>query len=140
MSAKYFLDTNIFVYAVHPLPSEKSEIATELISRGLDDGTGVISYQVIQEFFSLAFRKFRQPMSAFDAEAYLNTIFRPLLSVPSSTALFVSALQIYEHNRFSWYDCLIVAAAAQSECSILYTEDLQDGQRVGNLKIKNPFL
>jgi len=139
MSAKYFLNTNVFVCALQPVPSAKTQVAIRLISEGLDSGNGIVSYQVVQEFFSLAFRKFPQPMSAFEAEEYLNTVFRPLLAVHSSPALFVSALQVYGRHHFSWFDSLIVAAAQEAGCSILYTEDMQHGQRVDDLKIENPF-
>jgi len=140
MSARYFLDTNIFAYAAHPARSSKTAVALKLIEGGLESGNGIVSYQVVQEFFNLAFRKFPKPMSAFDAEEFLDTALRPLLAVHSSPALYVSALQIYRHHHFSWYDSLIVAAAQQAECSILYTEDMQHGRRIDDLTIENPFL
>ena len=139
MSARYFLDTNIFVYALQPTLPSKTQRAISLISEGLDSGNGIVSYQVVQEFFSLAFRRFAKPMSVFEAEEYLNSVFRPLLAIHSSPALFVSALQVYGEHRFSWYDSLIVAAAQQAGCSILYSEDMQHGRRVEGLKIENPF-
>jgi|SRR5579862_1139542 len=139
MSAKYFLDTNIFVYSLDITAPAKSRRAARLIRDALDTGNGIVSYQVVQEFFSVAFRRFAKPMSAFAAEEYLNTAFRPLLAVHSSPALFVSALQIYAQHHFSWYDSLIVAAAKEAGCSILYTEDMQHGKRVDDLKIDNPF-
>lgn len=139
MSARYFLDTNIFAYAAHPTPTPKTIVAMKLIQDGLDSGNGIVSYQVVQEFFNLAFRKFPKPMSAFEAEEFFSTAFRPLLAVHSSPALYVSALQIFAQHRFSWYDALIVSAAQQSECSILFTEDMQHGRRIGDLKIENPF-
>lgn len=139
MSARFFLDTNIFAYAAHPSSSSKTEISRRLIEDGLDSGNGIVSYQVVQEFFSAAFRKFPKPMSGAEAEEFLNTVFRPLLAVHSSPALFVSALQIYRQHSFSWYDSLIVAAAQEAGCSVLYTEDMQDGLRIGNLKVENPF-
>jgi predicted nucleic acid-binding protein len=139
MSAKYFLDTNIFVYSLDITAPAKSRRAARLIRDALDTGNGIVSYQVVQEFFSVAFRRFAKPMSAFAAEEYLNTAFRPLLAVHSSPALFVSALQIYTQHQFSWYDSLIVAAAKEAGCSILYTEDMQHGKRVDDLKIDNPF-
>jgi len=98
----------------------------------------VVSYQVVQEFFSVAFR-FAKPMSAFIAQEYLNTTFRPLLAVHSSPALMVSALQVYAQHRLSWYDSLIVAAALEAGCSILYSEDMHHGQQFNDLKIENPF-
>jgi predicted nucleic acid-binding protein len=139
MSARYFIDTNVFVHAQQPGSPRKWQVAMDLISHGLDSGNGVISYQVIQEFFSLAFRKFETPMSAFETEEYLNTVFRRLLVVHSSPALFVSALQIYSRNQLSWYDSLIVAAGCQAECSVLYTEDMHSGLVVEGMRIENPF-
>lgn len=140
MSARFFLDTNIFVYSFAPPAENKSRRANELILAGIKKAEGVISYQVIQEFFNVALRKFQQPMNVSEAEQYLATVFRPLAYVPSSPRLFVEGLRLTEKNRLSWYDALIVAAALESNCTILYTEDLQDGQRFGELLVKNPFL
>jgi predicted nucleic acid-binding protein len=79
-------------------------------------------------------------MAISDAEQYLSTVFRPLLAVHSSPALYGEALRLSAQFRFSWYDSLIVAATIEGQCSILYSEDLHSGQRIGNLEIKNPFL
>src|SRR6266568_6106663 len=106
MSDRFFLDTNIFAYVFDlgaPLKARRSDA---LIRKGLDTGNGIVSYQVVQEFFNVAFRRFTKPMSAFAAEEYLNTTFRPLLAVHSSPALLVSALQIHADHHFSWYDSL----------------------------------
>ncbi len=139
MSARYFLDTNIFVHAFHPTPSAKTTTALRLIEEGLENGNAIVSYQVVQEFFNVAFRKFPKPMSAFEADEFLNTVFRPLLAVHSSSALFGAALQVYRRHRFSWYDSLIVAAAQQAECAVLYSEDMQHGRVLQGLRIENPF-
>jgi predicted nucleic acid-binding protein len=79
-------------------------------------------------------------MNAAEAEQYLITVFRPLLAIHSSSVLYVEALRIAGEYRLSWYDCLIVAAAVQGECGVLYSEDLQHGQKIGDLRIENPFL
>jgi predicted nucleic acid-binding protein len=100
----------------------------------------MISYQVVQEFFNVALRNFPQPMTAADAEQYLGTVFRPLLGVHSSQALYAEALHLQTRSRLSWYDSLIVSAAIQARCDLLYSEDLQHGQRFGDLQIANPFL
>jgi len=139
MSARFFIDTNLFVYSVDPDEPRKAKRAKAIIREGLESGNGIISYQVVQEFFRAAFR-FADPMSAFAAQAFMDTVFRPLLAVHSSPALFVSALQTYARYKFSWYDCLIVAAAQEADCSILYTEDMQHGRRIGGLRIENPLL
>jgi predicted nucleic acid-binding protein len=140
MSGRFFLDTNIFVYSFDATMPGKARRAAELIRDGLETRTGIVSYQVVQEFFSVAFTRFVRPMSTFAAEEYLTTVFRPLLAVHSSPALFISALQLHHQHQLSWYDSLIVAAAQEASCEILYSEDLQHGRRFGGLQIENPFL
>lgn len=140
MSDRYFLDTNIFVYTFDPSERRKAARAEQLIRAALTTGNGVISYQVVQEFFNLALRRFSPPMGSVDAEQYLGTVFQPLLSVHSSTALYGEALRIRANSRLSWFDSLIVGAAMQAKCDLLYTEDLQHGQKFGELRIVNPFL
>ena len=140
MSEAFFLDTNIFVYSVDLSAPRKARIAEELISRSVLTRRGVISYQVIQEFFNVAVTRFSALMSIADAEQYLNQTFLPLFSVQSSSTLYREALRLHSTARFSWYDSLIVSAALQAKCGILYTEDLQHGQKIGSLQILNPFL
>jgi predicted nucleic acid-binding protein len=84
MSGKFFLDTNVFVYSLDKTAPGKADRAAELIREGLDLRRGVVSYQVAQEFFSVAFRRFPRPMTYSLAEEYLSTVFRPLLAVHSS--------------------------------------------------------
>jgi predicted nucleic acid-binding protein len=140
MSGKFFLDTNIFVYAFDLSAPKKAERAGKLIVQAIRTRSGIVSYQVVQEFFNVALRRFAHPMTSVDAEQYLITTFRPLLAVHSSHALYGEALRIAARFKLSWYDCLIVASAIEGECDILYSEDLQHGQRFGNLQISNPFL
>lgn len=139
MNAKAFFDTNIFVYSLDG-GSAKARRCTDLIADAIATNTGVISYQVVQEFFNVAFRRFNPPMTLPEADHYLATTFRSLLKVQSSHALFADALALLHKHRLSWYDCLIVAAAAQASCTLLYTEDLQHGRKFNNLKVVNPFL
>ncbi len=140
MSVRFFLDTNVFVYAFDADATQKAAKADQLIRKALASQAGVISYQVIQEFFNVALRRFARPMSGSDAEYYLGTVFRPLLAVHSSIGLFSEALRIQKERRLSWYDSLIASAAIQARCDVLYTEDLQHGQSFGGLRIVNPFL
>jgi predicted nucleic acid-binding protein len=79
-------------------------------------------------------------MSVQDGNDYLDTVFRPMLRVHSSPALYARALALHSRYRLSWYDSLIVCAAIEAECGILYSEDLQHGQRFETLQIQNPFL
>jgi predicted nucleic acid-binding protein len=140
MKDRFFLDTNIFAYSFDSSASAKQERARDLILRGITTRKAVVSYQVVQEFFNLALRKFSRPMNVAEAEQYLLTVFQPLLAVQSSHTLFSQALRLEDKYRLSWYDALIVAAAVEGQCSILYSEDMHDGHRFGDLQIKNPFL
>jgi predicted nucleic acid-binding protein len=140
MSDRFFLDTNIFVYSFDQSAPAKSQRAAQLIREALTAQKGVISYQVVQEFFNVALRKFSQPMQSADAGQYLIAVFRPLLAVHSSQALYAEALFLHAQSGLSWYDSLIVSAAIQARCEILFSEDLQHGQRFGGLQVRNPFL
>jgi predicted nucleic acid-binding protein len=139
MPGRYFLDTNIFVYSFDVVARAKSRRATELIREAVASRRGIVSYQVVQEFFNVALRKFAEPMSHADAEQYLTTVFRPLLALHSSVALYQEALALGHRYRLCWFDSLIVAAAMAGECDVLFSEDLQDGQKFGGLRVANPF-
>jgi len=140
MSDRFFLDTNIFVYSFDRNAPKKADRATKLIRRAIEARQGIVSYQVVQEFFNVALRRFAEPMSGTDAEQYLSTTFRPLLAVHSSHGVYSRALQLATTYSISWYDSLIVACAIEGRCGILYSEDFQHGQRFGSLRIENPFL
>jgi predicted nucleic acid-binding protein len=140
MNAKYFLDTNIFVYSLDPADPRKARRDEGLVTRGVDSGLGVISYQVVQEFMNVSLRQFQATMTAIELELYFFKVLLPMMTVPSSSGLFLEALRLQKANQIAWYDSLIVAAAVQGGCGILYSEDLQHGRRFGDLIIQNPFL
>ena len=140
MSDRFFLDTNVFVYSFDRGSGQKAAKARKLIREALVTQKGVISYQVVQEFFNVALKRFAQPMRAADAEQYLGAVFRPLLGVHSTMGIYSEALRIYGQRGMSWYDALIVSGAMQARCDVLYTEDLQHGQSFGGVRVVNPFL
>jgi predicted nucleic acid-binding protein len=138
MNGKSFLDTNLFVYCFDKSEKRKGARAEKLIYEALASRQGVISYQVAQEFVA-AVRRFRVAPRFEDIEEYWQTSLLPLLSVYFTPELFVRALNLANRDRLAWYDSLIVAAAIQGGCKILYSEDLQDGRRFGDLVVENPF-
>jgi len=140
MNGRFFLDTNVFVYSFDESVPPKARRARQLIRQAVETGQGVVSFQVVQEFFNVALRRFSKPMTAAEGEQYLSTVFRPLLAINSSPALYGDALRLSERHRLSWYDSIIVAAAIQSRSNVLYSEDLRHGQLFGSLRIENPFL
>ena len=139
MSGRFFLDTNIFIYSFDESAPAKAQKARKLIGEAIAMRKGVISYQVVQEFFNFALRRITPPMTTPDAEQYLNAVLRPLLAIHSSPSLFTEALHVQGRYQLAWYDSLIVAATTEAGCGILYSEDLQDGQRFGAVQVKNPF-
>ena len=139
--AMVFLDTNIFVYAFLASEPRKRVKAVQLIESSLASGLGCISYQVIQEFANVARKKFAVRMISADCKAFMDAAMQPMNRVASSTELVYCALDLQDELKYSFYDCLMLAAALQGACSTLYSEDLQHGQLVrGALRIVNPFL
>ena len=131
--SKVFFDTNVLIYAVAQGDPRAAQ-AEALLSGG-----GVLSVQVLNEFVAVARRKLR--MSWNDAKEALDA-FRVLCPSPVAITIDVheAALQIAEAHGFGIYDALIVASALKSGCTVLYSEDFQDGQILeGRLTIRNPF-
>ena len=88
----------------------------------------------------MATRKFEIPLRFADCEKYLQKILSPLCQVFSNIDLYESALEIMERWQYGFYDSLIIAAAIQAHCQILYSEDLHHQQKIQSLTIVNPFV
>ena len=140
MSDRYFLDTNILVYSLDPVDPRKELIAQKLVTRAVTSGLGVISYQVVQEFVNVALRQFQATMSTLELERYFFRVLLPMMRISSSAPLFLEGLRLQARDKLNWYDALIVAAALERDCKVLYTEDMQHGRRFGELVVENPFL
>jgi predicted nucleic acid-binding protein len=139
MSDRVFLDTCIFIHAVDDRSNPKGAVAERLIARGLEMHNAVVSYQVVQEFLNVSLTKFARPLPMEHAARYMATVFRGLDMIHSSLGLFSAAMEIRNHHRLSWADSLIVGAAAASNCTKLYSEDLQNGAVIAGVKVENPF-
>ena len=140
MKGRFFLDTNIIVYSFDKAAPEKQKEAQTLIALALNTHQGCISSQVIQEFFNVATRKFKIPLSINDCQIYLTTVLEPLCETFASIELYNKALEVVSRWQYSFYDALIIAAALNSGCDILYSEGLQHNQGIQDLTIINPFL
>jgi predicted nucleic acid-binding protein len=137
MPDKVFIDTNIFLYAKFDDGSIKYRMAKDLLESCTQDYECVISAQVINEFCVNAVRHGGDPLEIRSTAENLALKFRV---VPVSLHTVIESFRIYRAYQFSHWDCLIIAAALESQCTILFTEDLSDGQIIdGILSIKNPF-
>ena len=139
MPVERFIDTNVLVYHVDDSDPRKSEIAHGMIRDAIATGNACISFQVVQEFLNTVVRKAERPLSLEHAHTYLAEVLSPLCRVFASIPLYQNALDIQARYRFGFYDSLIVAAALSAGCTQLLTEDLQDGQPIEGLEIRNPF-
>lgn len=132
-----FLDTNVFVYLFDETDERKRSAAERLIRQGLTSGNACISYQVVQEALNVMSGKLAAP--AADVRNFLDRVLVPLWRVMPSHTLYLRSLELHERHGYSLYDSTIIAAALQAGAATLYSEDLQHGQRIGALTIRNPF-
>ena len=133
---KVFLDTNVLVYAGDRDTPGKRRVARELLSRVASEGGGVISTQVVQEFFVSATRKLA--VDPLKAKAIVAT-FRPLELVVVTLEDINSAIDGVVLWQVSFRDALILTAAARASCSVIYSEDLNHGQLYDGVEVRNPF-
>lgn len=132
MSAKPFIDTNILIYA-YVFDDRRNETALALIAGG-----GVVSVQVLNEFVNVARRKLQLSWEAVErALAHCQILFGP--PAPLTLATTTEAIGIAQRYGCSFYDSLILSSAKQAGCRLLYTEDMQHGQTIEGVLIRNPF-
>src|SRR6185503_9544124 len=126
---KYFVDTNILMYAHDTAAGEKHERAKALVEQLWRDRTGIVSTQVLQELSVNLRRKTGRPL---DVKATRQVIVNGGESI-------LEALDLEGRYQISFWDALVVQAAQASGAEILYSEDLSDGQRYGMVRVKNPL-
>lgn len=139
MSDKYFVDTNILVYAHDRTAGAKHQKAKALIERLWQTGEGVLSTQVLQELCVSLRRKSASPLSVDE----LRRLIQDYLSwevVVNQPDAALHALELESQYKISFWDALILHAAWASGAAILYSEDLASGQEYGAVRVVNPLL
>jgi predicted nucleic acid-binding protein len=139
MPADFFLDTDVFVYTCDASAPAKRARGRELVRAALETGTGVIRWQVAQEFLNVALHRFERPLTPREAADYLDQVLAPLCHVFPSPEPFRDALAIHTESGFRFCDSLVVAGASAAGARTLYTEDLQSGRELRGLRTENPF-
>jgi len=134
-----FVDTNILVYAEDRDSGIKHNIARDLVADLWRSGEGVLSVQVLQEFFVTVTRKMPRPLDPDEALAIVEQ-YLAWRVVENSGGLLLAGIRLASTLRVSFWDALILQAARVEHCDRLWTEDLNHGQRIENLTIVNPFL
>ena len=138
MTDLVFVDTNVLVYARDAGYPRKQERAARWMTHLWHNRTGRLSYQVLQEFYTTVTVKLRPGMGVTAARQEV----RALVSwnpVTVDEAVVERAWAVQDRWDFSWWDALIIGAAQLSGCRSLLTEDLQDGQALGDVRVLNPF-
>ena len=138
MKDKVFLDTNILVYAHDRSSGDKHAVAREIMDYLWDSRSGLISVQVLQEFYVCVTQKILKPLLIKNAKVILEYL-STWDVVVNDKYITLKAVDIQERYRFSFWDSLIIQAAIQGQARLLFSEDLPDGQVVKDLKILNPF-
>lgn len=137
-TAHVFVDTNVFVYARQAHEVEKQPVAAQWIDRLWREQTGRTSMQVLSECYVTLVRGLEPAPPRGLAWDYVRSLlaWKPQ---PIEEPVFHRAFEIEQRHRLNWWDCLIVASAQLQACSVLLTEDLQDGANYGGVTVRNPF-
>ena len=135
--SKVFIDTNILIYCLDQNDLQKQERARKRLRKVVCDGNGVISTQVLQEFFVTATRKL--DVAPLQAKEMMQA-FRHYETVAVTPQIINHAIDCCILNRISFWDALIVSAAESAKCDIILTEDLNNGQMIQGIQIENPFI
>lgn len=135
--SKIFLDTNILIYAMDRHDEKKKENCRRLLNMAANEFSGVISTQVMQEFYVTATKKLgADPLIVKDILHSFER-FEIVLNTPE---LIKEAIDCSIINQLSFWDALIVVSAESARCEKLWTEDLNDGQLIRGVRIENPLL
>lgn len=137
MSARSFFDTNVLVYADDKAAPAKQRRALDLVAEHRRAGTGVVSLQVLQEYFVTVTRKLRVDARIVRRKVELLAEFD--VAAPD-VADILAAIDLHRLHGFSFWDALVLRAAKQSGCGVLLSEDFQESREIDGVRVVNPFL
>ncbi|HSY90596.1 MAG TPA: PIN domain-containing protein [Candidatus Binatus sp.] len=136
MPARSFFDTNVLIYADDQAAPAKQKRALELVAEHRRAKTGVVSLQVLQEYFVTITRKLQVDVRIARRKIELLAEFD--VAAPE-VADILAAIDLHRLHGFSFWDCLILRAAKQAGCTVLLSEDMQDTRDIDGVRIVNPF-
>jgi predicted nucleic acid-binding protein len=138
MSGKTFIDTNVLIYAHDADAGAKHQIAKEVLRELWTERTGVLSVQVLQEFYVNVTRKISTPVSKELARLVVSSY--AIWCTETTPTEIALAFRIEDESRIGFWDALIVSAASKSGATRILSEDLNAGQRIAGIVIENPFV
>jgi len=137
MSGKSFVDTNVLIYAHDADAGEKQRVAKAVLRELWSERAGVLSMQVLQEFYVNVTRKIPSPLSKDLARLVVTSY--AIWCMETTPAEVATAFRIEDESQIGFWDALIVSSAAESGASRILSEDLNAGQRIAGVLIENPF-
>ena len=138
MRDKVFIDTNVLVYAHDDASPAKRDRAREIVRLSITSGTGVVSTQVLSEFYVTVTRTMARPLAIPAARREVRML-AAMEVVEIDIATIDLAIELQERCQIGYWDGLILAAAAKSGCAVVLSEDLCHGQSYGDVTVRNPF-
>jgi predicted nucleic acid-binding protein len=133
-----FIDTNVLVYVFENSAGSKHEIASELFSRVMEERVGAISIQVLEEFYVVTTRKLPRPFPENETLEILKQLSSWRIFSPHYGDV-IEAIAVCRRHHISLWDAMIVQAAVKTNASVIWTEDLNNGQVIEGVRVKNPF-
>lgn len=133
-----FIDTNVLLYAYDSSAGSRHERAAALVGELGAGRRGAISVQVLQEFYVNATRKIAKPLDHERALGRIRALSRWVVHIPHPSDV-VAAAELAEESRLSFWDAMIVHSASALGCAVVWSEDLNDGQQIAGVTVRNPF-
>lgn len=137
-SDRTFVDTNVLIYAHDVDAGRKHDVAKDVLRSLWGERAGILSTQVLQEFYVNVTRKIRKPLTKPEARSVLDT-YAPWCVDGITTSDIKVAFQIEDHASIGFWDALIIAVAARSGARRVFSEDLNAGQVIAGVTVHNPF-
>jgi predicted nucleic acid-binding protein len=137
-ASRSFVDTNVLVYAHDATAGEKRDRARTLVAGLWETGEGCVSIQVLQEFFVNVTRKVAKPLDVDSAAAIITDLSHWHVHAPGVEDV-LAAVGIHRSAQVSFWDAMVLRSADQLGCAVLYSEDLNPGQRFDGVVVRNPF-
>lgn len=137
--ARVFVDTNILVYAYDSSARDKHEIAKKEIAGLWNSGQGLISTQVLQEFYVTITKKVLRPVESDLARMIIQDFLQWKVVINDGQSI-LEAIDIQNKHKFDFWDAMVVQAAIKGEAAVLLSEDFESGRTIDGIRFRNPFL
>ena len=136
MTSRSFIDTNVLVYAEACDAPYKQRSALDLLQRLYEQGLGVVSTQILQEYCNVALKRLKLPAQYVRSQLDLYEQFEVVQVTP---AIIRAGLDLHQTRSVAFFDAIVLSSAHAAGCSVIWTEDMNAGEVVNGVRISNPF-